>query len=137
MKRGKNITVIGAMSTFQGTMAIRSFDGALNRERFLEWLDVLAEKLDPGQVVVMDNLSVHKCKEARERIEAAGCTLLYLPPYSPHLNPIEMMWSKLKAYLRKRAERDRTRLKKAIHHGIRTVRIEDVIGWTLACGYCY
>lgn len=81
-------------------------DGAMNRKAFLvDVQDVLGPTLTTGDLVITDNLSAHKVKGVREVIEAAGASLLYLPPYSPGLNPIEMMFAKLKALLRKAAER--------------------------------
>ena len=78
-----------------------TIEEATDTEIFLAYLDhVLCPQLWPGDVVVMDNLSSHKVKGVRERIEAAGAELLYLPPYSPDLNPIEKAWSKLKLLLR-------------------------------------
>jgi transposase len=81
-------------------------DGAMNREAFLVYLDkVLGPTLSEGDIVVMDNLPAHKGEAVRSRIEARGAKLLLLPPYSPDLNPIELAFSKLKALLRKAAER--------------------------------
>lgn len=81
-------------------------DGAMNREAFLVYLDkVLGPTLSAGDIVVMDNLPAHKGEAVRTRIEAKGAKLLLLPPYSPDLNPIELAFSKLKALLRKAAER--------------------------------
>ena len=81
-------------------------DGPMTGEWFLAYVtQVLIPTLTPGDIVVMDNLSSHKGQAIRETIEAAGCELRYLPPYSPDLNPIEMAFSKLKAILRKHAER--------------------------------
>jgi len=81
-------------------------DGAMNREAFLVYIDkVLGPTLSEGDIVVMDNLPAHKGEAVRSRIEAAGAKLLLLPPYSPDLNPIELAFSKLKALLRKAAER--------------------------------
>ena len=81
-------------------------DGAMNGKAFLVYVkDVLGPTLAAGDLVIMDNLSAHKVKGIREAIEATGAALLYLPPYSPDLNPIEMMFAKLKALLRKAAER--------------------------------
>ena len=78
----------------------------MNGDIFLTWLDrCLVPTLLPGDIVVMDNLSAHKVAGVRERIEACGARVLYLPPYSPDLNPIEMAFAKLKALLRKAAER--------------------------------
>jgi transposase len=82
------------------------FDGAINGERFRAWVEqALAPTLQPGDVVVMDNLPAHKVKGVREAIEATGARLLYLPPYSPDLNPIEQAFAKLKALLRTAARR--------------------------------
>jgi transposase len=81
-------------------------DGPINGNGFLAYVEqVLAPTLKPGDVVVLDNLSAHKVPGIREAIEAAGATLLYLPPYSPDFNPIEQLFAKLKALLRKAAER--------------------------------
>jgi transposase len=81
-------------------------DGPINGAAFLAWVQqFLVPTLSPGDRVVMDNLGSHKVAGGREAIEAAGASLMYLPPYSPDLNPIEMMFSKLKTLLRKAAER--------------------------------
>jgi transposase len=81
-------------------------DGPINGAIFLAYVEqFLAPTLAPGEIVVMDNLSSHKVKGVREAIEAAGASLSYLPPYSPDLNPIEQVFAKLKALLRKAAER--------------------------------
>jgi len=81
-------------------------DGPMNGNAFLAYVEqVLAPTLKPGDVVVLDNLSAHKMPGIREAIEAAGAKLLYLPPYSPDFNPIELLFAKLKALLRKAAER--------------------------------
>jgi hypothetical protein len=85
----KILTILGAMST-RGMIATMTIEEATATDIFLAYLDhVLCPQLRPGDVVVMDNLSSHKVKGVRERIEAAGAELLYLPPYSPDLNPIE------------------------------------------------
>ena len=81
-------------------------DGPMNGNAFLAYVEqVLAPTLRPGEIVVLDNLSAHKVSGVREAIEAAGASLLYLPPYSPDFNPIEQLFAKLKALLRKAAER--------------------------------
>jgi transposase len=81
-------------------------DGAMNGQSFLAYVkQILAPTLKPGDIVVMDNVSVHQVAGVREAIEARGAILLYLPPYSPDLNPIEQFFSKLKAILRKAAAR--------------------------------
>jgi transposase len=84
-----------------GVIAPAVFDGAINGDLFLAWVEqVLLPALRPGDIVVMDNLSSHKKAAVREAIEAAGAELRFLPPYSPDLNPIEMLFAKLKALLR-------------------------------------
>jgi len=89
-----------------GMMAPFVLDGPMNRSAFLAYVtQVLAPELKPGDVVILDNLPAHKGSRGREAIEAAGASLLYLPPYSPDFNPIENAFAKLKALLRKAAER--------------------------------
>jgi transposase len=96
----KILTILGAMS-LSGMIATMTIEAATDAEIFLAYLDhVLCPVLRPGNVVVMDNLSSHKVAGVRERIAAVGAELLYLPPYSPDLNPIEKAWAKLKQLLR-------------------------------------
>lgn len=104
--------VIGKTSTFiaalrcDGLTATGVIDGAINGELFLAWVEqVLVPTLRQGDVVIMDNLDAHKVAGVRQAIEAAGASLLFIPPYSPDLNPIEQAFAKLKAMLRARALR--------------------------------
>jgi transposase len=92
--------MLGAMSS-RGMLAMMTIEAAADSDIFLAYLDqVLCPKLRPGDVVVMDNLSTHKVDGVRQRIQQCGAELLYLPPYSPDLNPIEKAWAKLKQLLR-------------------------------------
>ena len=96
----KILTMLGAMSA-RGMLAMMTVEAATDTDIFLAYLDhVLCPKLRPGDVVVMDNLSTHKVDGVRQRIQQCGAELLYLPPYSPDLNPIEKAWAKLKQRLR-------------------------------------
>jgi transposase len=101
----KTTTFVAGLTT-RGLIAPFVLDGPINRTAFETYVDrVLVRELAPGDVVIMDNLSSHKGPRVREMIEAAGARLLYLPPYSPDFNPIENAFAKLKALLRKAAER--------------------------------
>ena len=101
-----NITTFIAGLRCDGLVAPLVIDGAMNGETFLAYVQqFLTRVLKPGDHVIMDNLAVHKVTGVRTAIEQTGAKLLYLPPYSPDLNPIEMAFSKLKALLRKAAER--------------------------------
>ena len=101
----KTTTFVGAL-TLRGFIAPFVLDGPINRDAFETYVaKVLVPELARGDIVVMDNLSSHKGPRVREMIERAGASLLYLPPYSPDFNPIEMPFSKLKALLCKAAER--------------------------------
>jgi transposase len=101
----KTTTFVAALRT-NALTAPCVIDGPMNGDAFLAYVEqVLVPTLKPGDVVVMDNLSSHKLPAIREAIEVAGARLLYLPPYSPDFNPIEQLFAKLKAALRKAAER--------------------------------
>jgi transposase len=101
----KTSTFIGALRC-DGLVAPSVFDGPINGELFLAYVQqVLVPTLRPGDIVIMDNLRSHKVAGVREAIEAAGATLMFTPPYSPDLNPIEMAFAKLKALLRAKAIR--------------------------------
>jgi len=111
-------------------------DGPMDGPTFLFYVqNHLAPALRPGQVVVMDNLSSHKIAGVREAIEAAGCDLWYLPPYSPDLNPIEKLWSKVKAWLRRVAETTFATVTDAVGDALRAVAPDECRNYFASCGY--
>jgi len=127
--RWKILTILGAIST-RGMIATMTIEAATDREIFLAYLDhVLCPQLRPGDVVVMDNLSSHKVAGVRERIEAVGAHVLYLPPYSPDLNPIEKAWSKLKQLLRSAKARTEQALDQAITEALQEISTDNAQAW--------
>ncbi len=119
-----------------GTTACMTIDGATSAVVFREYVrQVLLPTLRPSDIVVLDNLSAHKDKTAIELIESAGAKAKFLPPYSPDLNPIEKMWSKVKESLRTAKARTRDALENAIANALKTVTAKDAIGWFKSCGY--
>jgi transposase len=132
---GDNITILSALS-LRGILASMIVPGSTDTDVFLAYVEeVLAPQLWPGAIVLMDNLSPHKSAGVREAIEEARARLLYLPPYSPDLNPIEQAWSKLKAYLRSIAARTYRRLTGAITAGLNLISPQDAYGFFTHCGY--
>lgn len=131
----KTLTLLGAMSV-EGLVATMTVEAPTDREVFLAYLEqVLCPRLQPGDVVVMDNLSSHKVAGVRELIEAAGADLLYLPPYSPDFNPIEQCWSKLKQALRSAKARSVDALQQALSEAIPTISPDNAQAWFRHCGY--
>lgn len=131
----KIVTMISAIRT-SGPFASASIVGATDSDVFRTYVrDVLAPRLRPGDVVVMDNLTPHKAAGVRQAIESVGAELRYLPPYSPDFNPIENMWSKVKANLRSLAARSIESLHDAIGLALATVTPSDCIGFFRHCGY--
>ena len=119
-----------------GLTAPLVLDGAMNREAFEAYVEtVLAPTLSPGDKVIVDNLSSHKSEKARLAIEAKGAELIFLPPYSPDLNPIEMAFSKLKARLRKAAERTRDDLWDRIGQVLYTFTPDECANYFRHAGY--
>ena len=119
-----------------GAVAPMVVDSATDTDVFTAYVEqVLAPSLRPGDIVVVDNLSPHKAAGIREKIEAAGAELWYLPPYSPDMNPIEGMWSKIKAWLRKVKARTFDTLVEAIAEALNHVTIDDAQGWFQYSGY--
>ena len=134
-KRGKKLTIIGAIA-LDGVRARRELEGALNGETFKAFLrEELGPKLRKGDVVIMDQLSVHKVAGVKEIIAKYGASVLYLPPYSPELNPIEMCWSFLKSHLRSVAPRALDRLRKTLKAAWSEVTQAHCTAWTRHCGY--
>ncbi len=111
-------------------------EGAANAQIFEIYIEqILAPNLKEGQIVILDNLSIHKGQRVRELIEARGCHLLCLPAYSPDFSPIEETFSKLKAALRRVGARTHEALQDAIATALRTVTAADAAGWFQHCGY--
>lgn len=98
-------------------------------------LHVLIPTLSPGDIVIMDNLSVHKAARIQQALAARGCRLVFLPAYSPDLNPIEQAFSKIKAHLRKVGGRTRDTLLDALASALDTITLADVTGWFTHSGY--
>ena len=125
----KMLTILGAMDP-NGMLAAMTVEAATDRDVFLAYLDeVLCPKLRSGHVVVMDNLSAHKVDGVRQRIEACGAALLYLPPYSPDLNPIEKAWSKLKQAMRAVQARTVEALHTAVADLLPTISPKNANAW--------
>jgi transposase len=127
----KTITMIGAMA-MTGLVASLTFIGGTNKPCFLYFVrNILVPALWAGAVVVMDNLNVHLNQAVREAIEAVGAKVLFLPRYCPDLNAIEMLWSKLKAYLKKIQPKTTEELDEAISVFVNSLTSEDVLGYFL------
>ena len=132
---GQNTTLLASM-TSRGMGPCLAVVGSTTREVFEAYVEkALAPTLRPGQIVVMDNLSSHKGGRVRELIEGRGCELLYLPPYSPDLNPIEEAFAKVKTLLRKAAARTREGLVEAMGSALDVVTARDARGFFEHRGY--
>ena len=132
---GKNVTLIASLST-RGAGAAMSVEGATDGVAFETYIEhFLAPTLKAGQIVVMDNLQVHKSLRAKELIEARGAEVLFLPPYSPDFSPIEEEFSKVKGILRRIGARTREALVEATGQALDAVSRRDAEGWFGHCGY--
>ena len=131
----KTTTFVGALR-LDGMTAPMILDGAMHGDAFVAYVEqVLVPSLSPGDIVVMDNLPAHKPTAVRRAIEAAGAELRFLPPYSPDFNPIEMAFSKFKAFLKKTAARTRDDLWDAIAQAIDTFTPQECQNYFAATGY--
>ena len=133
--RRDNLTLLAALSK-ERIQAEWVIEGSVDGDVFVTWpLFVLLPSLTPGHIVVMDNLRAHYRKEVQTLIEARGCNLFYLPPYSPDFSPIELAFSKIKGRLKSLAARTKQALTDAIAEACRTVSSTDAAGWFRHCGY--
>lgn len=131
-----NTTTLIAAVRPSGPAAPMLLEGATDADAFVTWTEqMLVPSLGAGDIVVMDNLSSHKSVRVRQLIEKAGATLLYLPPYSPDLNPIEKMWSKIKALLRGAKARTQESLQESVAAALSAISRADIEGWFRHCGY--
>ena len=111
-------------------------DGATDKDVFGVYVQhILLPTLKAGDIVVLDNLSAHKHADALSMIESVGAVVWFLPPYSPDLNPIEKMWSKVKQFLRSAKARTQEVLIKAVADALETVSSRDAAAWFMSCGY--
>lgn len=134
-ERGKNISTIGAIS-LAGILTGLSVPGSIDGEVMLFFVEeMLAPLLKQGDVVIMDNVAMHKQEEIEDVIEARGALVIFLPTYSPDLNPIENCWSKVKAILRSLKPRTLEELLDALVEAFSSITIDNILGWFTHCGY--
>jgi transposase len=132
---GANTTLVAGLS-LAGLIAPMTIEGAIDTPAFEIYVErILAPALTSGQIVVLDNLAVHKKAQIRATIEARGCRLLFLPSYSPDLSPIELAFSKVKASLRQAGARTQEALEAAMAHAIDAITAQDARGFFHHCGY--
>lgn len=135
--RGENTPLIAALSLDEGMSAAMTLEGAVDGAAFDAYVrEVLCPQLRPGQVIILDRLSSHQRKGGTSA-EAKGCALLFLPGYSPDLNPTEQAFSKLKQWVRRAEARARQALDYAIAAALQTITLQDVIGWFECAGYSH
>ncbi len=135
--RGKNQTLIASITLEGGMGEAVSIKGATTDAELFETYveEFLAPTLKAGQVVVLDGLGAHRTNRVRELVEERGADLVFLPSYSPDLNPIEEAFSKIKNIVRKARARTREALDEAMGEALRAVTLGDVAGWFSHCGY--
>jgi transposase len=133
--RGTVITMIGAL-TLDGLTAMMTIEGGTDADVFEAYVEhFLVPELSHGDIVVLDNLGAHRTRRVRELVEAAGARIWFTPPYSPDLNPIELAWSKLKAFLKTAKARTRDALDTAIAMAMDLITPKDAKGWYRHCGF--
>jgi len=133
--RFSRLSVVSSMR-LDGTLVPLAYEGTMDGSLFLNYVTrCLAPTLRQGDFVIMDNASPHKVKGVVEAIEERGAYALYLPTYSPDLNPIEKMWSKVKAFLRKTKARTLDALYEALGNALNAVSISDIKGWFAEANY--
>lgn len=132
---GPHYTLVASLSLI-GVQAPWAFEDAMNTQAFETYVEqVLGPTLQAGDLVVLDNLSAHKGAEVHRLIEARGAQLVFLPPYSPDLNPIEKCWAKVKTALRKAKARTWEALLDALAAALRAITPDDALAWFTHCGY--
>lgn len=133
--QGTNLTIVGAIA-LDGVRALMAYEGGTTKVAFARFVrEALVPSLNAGDVVVMDNLRAHHSVGVAEAIRAVGADVLYLPSYSPELNPIERTWSKLKALLRRAEARTLRALAAALSICSREINLSDISGWYRHSGY--
>ena len=135
LNKPKNTTILSSIR-LDGSIAYTTYSGGTTGDKFIAYLkETLIPTLRPWDIVVMDNLRTHHIAEVRRLLSEAKVMLMYLPAYSPDLNPIEMMWSKVKAHLRKIKKRTVETLLEGIKEAMELVTPQDCVGWFSKAGY--
>jgi transposase len=133
----EQLTLVGSLR-LDGAVACMTLEGAIDGDSFLAYVEqVLCPTLHAGDIVVLDNLSSHTGAKVEKAIAGRKARLLFLPPYSPDLNPIEKMWSKVKQFLRQAKARTAEALEQAIRQALATITAADAQGWFESCGYVH
>ena len=133
--RGKHVSMIGAL-TLDGIATYMTVDGGVKGKTFQRFVKQrLVPRLRPGDLVCWDNINMHKSKVVRAVIEETGASVVFLPRYSPDLNPIEAAWAKIKTIVRKAMPTTVADLKAAMRYAFRRVSVSDARGWVRYCGY--
>lgn len=132
---GQSTSMIATLS-IDGVEAPMLIEGSVDTLVFNAYCEqVLQPTLKPGDVIVLDNLAAHRASRIKEIAASCGARVLWLPPYSPDFSPIELMWSKVKAYLKKVKARTQEQLEKAIAEALKTITLNDCLNWFRHCGY--
>jgi transposase len=132
---GPQTSIISAVS-LNGVTATMTVEGAVDTETFNAYVEqVLRPTVEPGDVLVLDNLSAHRASRIEEMTQECGAQVLWLAPYSPDFSPIELMWSKIKASLRAAKARTREELERALVAALNLITSADCVGWFTHCGY--
>ncbi len=135
LSKPKNTTILSSIQ-LDGALHYTTFSGGTTVEHFKHYLkDILLPHLNGNSVLVMDNMKSHHAKAVKNLLDSSGIRYTYLPPYSPDLNPIEKLWSKVKSLLRKFKARSLDALPNAIQHAFQNVSPSDCSGWFRSCGY--
>ena len=130
-------TTVLSSIRLNGSLVYTTYQGGTTAQRFREYMEKqLIPSLEKDDVVIMDNMRSHHAKIVTELLDDAGISYMYLPPYSPDLNPIEKMWSKMKAILRKSKIRVASKLPESVKAALKTISTNDCKGWFHACGIC-
>ena len=133
---GEQTSIVGALSFGRGLLVTMTLTGAVDTLAFDAYLArLLGPRLRKGDVVVLDNLNVHKASQVKEVAEGRGAQVIWLPPYSPDFSPIEQCWSKIKTALRAAKARTREELEKALAEASKLITKGDIRGWFKHCGY--
>ena len=137
LSKPKNTTILSSIQ-LDGTLRYTTFSGGTTVEKFKQYLENdLLPYLNRDSVLVMDNMKSHHAKAVKDLLDSSGIRYIYLPPYSPDLNPIEKLWSKVKAFLRKFKARTLEELQDAIQNAFCAVTAADCSGWFKSCDYLH